>query len=153
MRYKDILTTGQVAKLCKVAPRTVCNWCDGNKLKYYRIPLSEDRRVQKVHLIEFMKEYGMPVPKFLELPEFLIHWFTGELNLGRAIELEKPDVVVFETVFTSDIIRISKLLPAEIKPFALVGDDIPLDSALPPIEYFYDKYSLGIRLEQLRCPQ
>ena len=37
-RQKDILTTGEVAAICNVAPRTVSKWFDSGQLKGYRIP-------------------------------------------------------------------------------------------------------------------
>ena len=40
---KKVFTTGQVAKICKVAPRTVSKWFDSGRLKGYRIPGSQDR--------------------------------------------------------------------------------------------------------------
>jgi len=55
-----VFTTGQVAKLCKVAPRTVSKWFDSGRLKGYRIPGSQDRRIPREYLIKFMKEYGIP---------------------------------------------------------------------------------------------
>ena len=42
---KTIFTTGQVAKICKVAPRTVSKWFDSGRLRGYRIPGSQDRRI------------------------------------------------------------------------------------------------------------
>ena len=35
---KDVLTTGEVAKICNVASRTVSKWFDSGQLKGYRIP-------------------------------------------------------------------------------------------------------------------
>ena len=35
---KEVLTTGEVAKICNVAPRTVSKWFDSGSLKGYRIP-------------------------------------------------------------------------------------------------------------------
>ena len=40
---KKVFTTGQVAKICKVAPRTVSKWFDSGRLRGYRIPGSQDR--------------------------------------------------------------------------------------------------------------
>ncbi len=57
---KDVLTTGEVAKLCNVAPRTVSKWFDTGVLKGYRIPGSKDRRIPVSQLIRFMKEHGIP---------------------------------------------------------------------------------------------
>ena len=58
---KTIGTTGQVAKICKVAPRTVSKWFDSGRLRGYRIPGSQDRRIPREHLIRFLKEHGMPL--------------------------------------------------------------------------------------------
>src|SRR5216117_3594650 len=56
-----VFTTGQVAKICKVAPRTVSKWFDSGRLKGYRIPGSQDRRIPRDYLIKFLKEHGMPL--------------------------------------------------------------------------------------------
>ncbi|MFN0011195.1 MAG: response regulator [Phycisphaerales bacterium] len=58
---KDVLTTGEVAKLCNVAPRTVSKWFDTGSLKGYRIPGSKDRRIPVSHLVRFMKAHGIPL--------------------------------------------------------------------------------------------
>jgi excisionase family DNA binding protein len=52
---RDVLTTGEVAKLCNVAPRTVSKWFDSGQLKGYRIPGSKDRRIPVSELVRFMK--------------------------------------------------------------------------------------------------
>jgi len=55
------LTTGAIAKLMDVAPRTVSKWCDTGKLKCYRLPASRDRRVLWDDLRRFSAEYGVPI--------------------------------------------------------------------------------------------
>lgn len=57
---KDVLTTGEVAKICNVAPRTVSKWFDTGSLKGYRIPGSKDRRIPVSQLVKFMKAHGIP---------------------------------------------------------------------------------------------
>jgi len=57
---KNVLTTGDVAKICNVAPRTVSKWFDSGQLKGYRIPGSKDRRIPVSELIRFMKEHNIP---------------------------------------------------------------------------------------------
>ena len=57
---KNVLTTGDVAKICNVAPRTVSKWFDSGQLKGYRIPSSKDRRIPVSELIRFMKVHNMP---------------------------------------------------------------------------------------------
>ena len=58
---KDVLTTGQVAKICNVAPRTVSKWFDTGQLRGYRIPGSKDRRIPLSQLIRFMRANGIPL--------------------------------------------------------------------------------------------
>ena len=57
---KNVLTTGDVAKICHVAPRTVSKWFDNGQLKGYRIPGSKDRRIPVTELLRFMKVHNMP---------------------------------------------------------------------------------------------
>lgn len=63
---KKVFTTGQVAKICKVAPRTVSKWFDSGRLKGYRIPGSQDRRIPREQLIRFLKDHGMPLGELEE---------------------------------------------------------------------------------------
>jgi len=65
---KNVLTTGDVAKICNVAPRTVSKWFDSGQLKGYRIPGSKDRRIPLSELVRFMKAHNMP---------------TGTLSVGK----------------------------------------------------------------------
>lgn len=58
-------TTGQVAGMCEVAPRTVTKWVDTGLLKGYRLPGSKDRRIPHAILVAFLEHHGMPVPSFL----------------------------------------------------------------------------------------
>jgi excisionase family DNA binding protein len=58
---KDVLTTGEVAKICNVAPRTVSKWFDSGSLRGYRIPGSKDRRIPIGELIKFMRAHGIPM--------------------------------------------------------------------------------------------
>lgn len=58
---KDVLTTGEVAKICNVASRTVSKWFDSGQLRGYRIPGSKDRRIPVSALRKFMKSHGIPM--------------------------------------------------------------------------------------------
>jgi excisionase family DNA binding protein len=58
---KDVLTTGEVAKICNVASRTVSKWFDSGQLRGYRIPGSKDRRIPVSNLRKFMKSHGIPM--------------------------------------------------------------------------------------------
>ena len=52
-------TVGQVAKIFKVAPRTVSKWFDAGRIKGYRIPGTQDRRIPEEYLIKFSNDHGM----------------------------------------------------------------------------------------------
>ncbi|MCH7812969.1 MAG: response regulator [Planctomycetes bacterium] len=58
---KEVLTTGQVARICNVAPRTVSKWFDNGQLRGYRIPGSKDRRIPLSHLVRFMRAHNIPL--------------------------------------------------------------------------------------------
>jgi excisionase family DNA binding protein len=60
-KLPPILTTGQVAKLTHVAPRTVTKWCNGGMLKHYRVPGRNDRRITRESLLDFSREHGIPL--------------------------------------------------------------------------------------------
>jgi excisionase family DNA binding protein len=61
MKRKEVMTTGEVARICHVAPRTVSKWFDSGKLRGYRIPGSRDRRIPIQQLVQFMRAHGMPL--------------------------------------------------------------------------------------------
>ena len=63
---EEVFTTTQVARICRCATRTVVRWFDSGKLKGYRLPGSQDRRIPKQNLIDFMKANGMPYELLLD---------------------------------------------------------------------------------------
>lgn len=58
---KEVLTTGQVAKLCNVTIRTVIKWFENGHLEGFKIPGSRDRRFPREKVIQFMQEHGFPL--------------------------------------------------------------------------------------------
>lgn len=54
-----VYTKSEVAKLCKVAPRTVSKWYDAGRLKGYRIPGTQEVRIPAEYLLKFMYDHGM----------------------------------------------------------------------------------------------
>ena len=60
MKYKRVLTTGDVAKICNVSSRMVQKWFDQGLLKGYKLPASKDRRILLEELKEFMIKYQIP---------------------------------------------------------------------------------------------
>lgn len=61
MSQRKFYSTGQAAKLCGVAIRTVADWCDSGKLAFYRIPGSSHRRIEHDQMVKFAQEHNIPV--------------------------------------------------------------------------------------------
>lgn len=59
-KLKDVLTTGQVARICRVTIRTVIKWFESGRIKGYKIPESKDRRIPRENLRVFLVENGIP---------------------------------------------------------------------------------------------
>jgi uncharacterized protein (TIGR02996 family)/excisionase family DNA binding protein len=56
---RRVFTTGDVAKMVQVSPRTVCKWFDSGRLRGYRLPGSQDRRIPREQLVHFLKQHCM----------------------------------------------------------------------------------------------
>lgn len=84
MRPKDVLTTGDVARICNVAPRTVSKWFDTGKLRGYRIPGSKDRRIPLDQLVRFMRAHDIPL-NGLESGTTRILIVESDANIGSLL--------------------------------------------------------------------
>jgi two-component system response regulator RpaA len=61
---KSILTTGEIARLTQVAPRTVSMWIVKGLLTAYRLPHPKGQgahRITRDEFTRFVKEHGFPV--------------------------------------------------------------------------------------------
>lgn len=61
-----VLTTGKVAALCGVAPRTATKWCDADGLPHWKLPCSPDRRIFAHELRAFLLRHNAHVPAELD---------------------------------------------------------------------------------------
>jgi excisionase family DNA binding protein len=114
---RKIFTTGQVAKFTRVAPRTVSKWFDSGKLKGYRIPGGQDRRVPRAELIRFLRDNGMPLQGLADAfkgllfgcskrvesaivgqlgGEFPVQSTAAEFEAGSLLVADDPDFVVVD---------------------------------------------------------
>lgn len=118
---KDVLTTGDVARICNVAPRTVSKWFDSGQLRGYRIPGSKDRRIPVQQLIRFMKLHNIPLngldagtTRLLVIDadrdfaatladalsrggEYDVRTATSAFDAGLATQSHKPDVLLVDS--------------------------------------------------------
>jgi excisionase family DNA binding protein len=97
-----IFTTGQIAKICKVNPRTVSKWFDSGRLRGYRVPGSQDRRIPREHLIRFLKEYGLPLGELEDeaMGKLLLVGIEHTVR-GNLLELMPPENYKIETANSS----------------------------------------------------
>ncbi len=58
---KEVYTTGEVAKLCKISQQTVIRCFDSGRLRGYRVPASRFRRIPRKSLLQFMREHDIPL--------------------------------------------------------------------------------------------
>ena len=99
---KNVLTTGDVAKICNVAPRTVSKWFDSGQLKGYRIPGSKDRRIPLNELIRFMKAHNMPTEAIpMGKLRVLVVDNTERAQAGLVDRLAARDNYEVEAAYTS----------------------------------------------------
>jgi len=125
-KSKNVLTTGDVARICSVASRTVSKWFDSGELKGYRIPGSKDRRIPVSELVRFMKLNNMPVTMFpadkvrvliadsdsqlcetlaknlMEKADYDVQTVSGNFETGIAAHKFSPHVLLV-SLFSKDI--------------------------------------------------
>ena len=117
---KDVLTTGEVAKICNVAARTVSKWFDAGQIEGYRIPGSKDRRIPVQSLMNFMQEHAIPFDGlmsghtrvlivdqdqdvldtlervFSEQTEYVVQSCSNPFSAGIECERFRPHVMLFD---------------------------------------------------------
>ena len=116
---KKVFTTGQVAKICKVAPRTVSKWFDSGRLRGYRIPGSQDRRIPREHLLRFLKEHGMP------LGDLEAEVYHKVLVVGADAPLQS----IFVTISAKTTISVSRRQPRGSRQGSVPRASIPTASS------------------------
>lgn len=56
----NLMTTAQAARILRVAPRTVCKWCDCGRLPHSRESGTNNRLIREDDLRTFMKAHEFP---------------------------------------------------------------------------------------------
>lgn len=116
---KNVLTTGDVARICNVAPRTVSKWFDTGQLKGYRIPGSKDRRIPINELKRFMKENNMPLTA-LPVGQVRVLLISNSQKCKKLAEKIQENVD-YEVIPSSDEFH-SGILVQKYSPHVLILD-------------------------------
>jgi excisionase family DNA binding protein len=120
-RNKDVLTTGEVARICKVAPRTVTKWFDSGQLNGYRIPGSKDRRIPVAQLVRFMRQNNMPLEGMLNFTKTRILIVDDEDDIVEMLR----DLLSQQTTYDVQIARTgfeAGLAAERIRPHVILLD-------------------------------
>lgn len=152
---KSVYTTGEVARLCRVATRTVQKWFDAGRLKGYRLPETLDRRVPRRRLIEFLHEHGMEdallnldvvcgrrhvtfytepswdtMEALISRHDVEVHYATTDDELCDRISDGHADVVIIDTDYVSSHSDAYAICEGGYRgsgplPVILIGDTLP----------------------------
>lgn len=94
---KEVLTTGEVARLCNVAPRTVSKWFDSGALGGYRIPGSKDRRIPKAELLKFARAHNIPLESASPSGRLRVLIVDDEPEIAQTLQRVLTDQAGYET--------------------------------------------------------
>jgi len=62
-------SSGDVAKVCDVNPRTVIRWIEAGKLNAFKLPGRGNNRVKHSDLLDFLQENQIPIPNELAIEQ------------------------------------------------------------------------------------
>lgn len=143
-KISKIFSSGQVARMCGVAPRTASKWMDRGLLKGYRIPGSRDRRCSRTNLLAFMRKHDMPTdaleaagpPVLLamlpaarasaiakELADCDVAYALTPFQAGQLVQEKRPAVVVVDAGAIGSAVATSMGEASESAVVVLMGDD------------------------------
>lgn len=122
-------TTYAIAKICDVYPSSVINWINDGKLKAYMTP-GGHHRVTRDNLLEFLKEFKMPIPRELTATGRRVLIVDDEVEVTRVLEKAFQGLPGAEIETCHDgvdaLIRIGQQMP----------DLVVLDIVLPKMDGF-----------------
>jgi two-component system, OmpR family, response regulator RpaA len=121
---KDVFSTGEAAKICKVSQQTIIRCFDSGRLKGFYVPGSRFRRIPREALVRFMKENNIPLTnidsgkkKILIVEDDLdiVELFVEVLERDGRFEVKTAstgyDAGILTQQFRPDLIVLDFLLP------------------------------------------
>ena len=121
MRRKDVFTTGEVARICRVGVSTVLKWFDSGRLKGYRIPSSQDRRIPLENLIRFLKEHGMPLRELEDYLRYRVLLVATDSMFDRLLRESLSKIEDYRFEVASSVFEFGAHV-ATMRPDAIVID-------------------------------
>ncbi len=124
---REVFTTGEVARLCGVAPRTVSKWFDSGQLRGFKIPGSRDRRIPRESLVRFMRVHGIPL-RGLDGAAVRVLVVDGDYEGADALRHGLERAFGYEVQVATGVFE-AGLVAREFRPHVIL-----LDVALPGLD-------------------
>ena len=121
MRRKDVFTTGEVARICRVGVSTVLKWFNSGRLKGYRMPGSQDRRIPIENLIRFMKEHGIPLRGLEDYFRYKVLLVATDATFDRLLRESLSKIEDYRFEYASSVFEFGAFV-ATMRPDAIVID-------------------------------
>jgi two-component system response regulator VicR len=85
MKAKNVLTSGEIARLCNVNFRTVLRWIERGDLPAYKLPGRGDNRIRRDDFLEFVSANQMPLPEEFQPDTRRVLVVDDEAHMARSI--------------------------------------------------------------------
>ena len=121
----ELYTSGQIAAMLGVSPRTVGKMVDAGHLRGWRIPGGQERRVKRCDLVQFFARNGLDVPR--ELGVEPVHLAFGLLP-------DEPGAAEPFEAYSSPVRLGAALRGADAVGLFAAGDGLGLSLALAACE-------------------
>jgi excisionase family DNA binding protein len=140
-KRREDMTTGEVARYCKVSTKTVSTWTDACGLNHYRMPggtRQDHRRIPQKDLIAFLRSKGMPVPAEIADEIFVTMGLEQKIDgwrsvtpfdLGSVVGAAQIGAALFGSGLTLWLIREAATLIRQHSPKAKIGLILDEDQA------------------------
>ncbi|MDT0582074.1 MULTISPECIES: helix-turn-helix domain-containing protein [Alteromonadaceae] len=144
-------SSGEVAKICDVNPRTVIRWIEAKKLKAFKLPGRGNNRVKHSDLLDFLVQNQIPVPSELIVEQekscfivsvekqlvknaqriarnagFVTQVYQYGIESGVEIAQHKPSLIMIDSQTSRvDITALTEVIEEklEYKPHIIVFDE------------------------------
>ena len=130
---KDVLTTGQAAKICRVSPRTIVKWYGEGELKGYRLGpggKSGDRRILLESLIESCQARGIPLEELEDEARVKVLIVCQDRELIENLERKMPEELSFKVTTASNAFKAGMEIEKSQPDCIIIDSSIGLDDAM-----------------------
>lgn len=136
---KQVLTTGDIAKLCNVHFRTVIRWIERGRLKAYKLPGRGNNRVEVKDFILFLNENNMPIPAEFTAANKRILIVDDDVAMSNALQRVLKHAG-YETKLAGDGFQAGDLL-ASFRPALMTLDlNMPNMDGFSVLKYIRSKH-------------